>query len=283
MLAHCGVLRKDQEATVGALDISKFGLATLDQDDKLDPPTAVDKTFLIYKYASEPAHADEVVRFKRQHCHDTRIRMLGVWDTVGSLGLPDQIMHGLFQKFAEHLDEHRFGFLDMSLSPLIDAAYHAVAIDEHRKTFEPTLWSDPRVNQPGSPVEQVWFIGAHSNVGGGYEDDKLSNLALAWMIDKAKRHGLVFTQGYEEAVRQDCNACGQAHDSLAEFVPLIGVFLRKWGILDGLDRSIAEGSWIHASVNERLVKDSKYIPKSLRIVDNNGQRQVDPQRYHIVS
>lgn len=283
MLTRCGVLRRDQVARADALDVSKLELAILDEDDKLAAPTVVDKVFLMYKRADDAAHQAEVAHFKQQHCHDTHIRMIGVWDTVGSLGLPDQIMHGIFKNLAERLDERRFGFLDTSLSSSVAAAYHAVAIDEHRKTFAPTLWIDPRVNQPDGTVEQVWFVGAHSNVGGGYEDSKLSNIALVWMIDKAKKHGLVVVPGREQMIRQGCDANGKAHDSLAEIIPLIGGLLRKGGVLEGIDREIAAGSWIHTSVNERLVGDIDYAPASLQIVRRDGQRQVDPQRYRIVA
>jgi uncharacterized protein (DUF2235 family) len=116
MPVHCGVLRRDKVAAVDALNVSKFELVTLDQDDELAPPTAVDKVFLMYKRAADAAPQTEVAHFKQQYCHDTRIHMIGVWDTVGSLGLPDQIMHGIFKNLAERLDERLFGFLDTSLS-----------------------------------------------------------------------------------------------------------------------------------------------------------------------
>ena len=283
MLAQCGVLRRDAVPAVNMLDVSKLELEVLEQDDKLNPPTAIDKTFLMYKRAADPSFQADVARFKQQHCHDTNIGMIGVWDTVGAMGLPEEVLHGLFKRFVTRLDDKRFGFLDTTLSPRVEAAYHAVAIDEHRKTFAPTLWTGPRINQPGKNVEQVWFAGAHSDVGGGYPEDALSNLALAWMIDKARQHGLTFTAEREQAILTDCDACGTLHDSLKSFVPLLGGILIEHGILQGLAREIVAGSWLHASVNARLAGDTNYAPKSLRVVDSNGKRLVEATTYTLVS
>lgn len=67
-------------------------------------------------------------------------------------------------------------------------AFHAVAIDEWRKNYQCTLW-DPK-SKPNQRVEQVWFSGAHANIGGGYPDSSLSDIALTWMINKAVECGL---------------------------------------------------------------------------------------------
>ena len=119
---------------------------------------------------------------------DVKIRMVGVWDTVGALGIPGH----LFGDF----DQERYGFLDTTLNPCIEKAVHAVAIDERRASFLPTLWSNP----DGSPrandaqVQQVWFPGVHCDVGGSYAESQLSNITLRWMIDNAKASGLVFDE-----------------------------------------------------------------------------------------
>ncbi|MDF3010573.1 MAG: hypothetical protein K0S03_1369, partial [Burkholderiales bacterium] len=86
------------------------------------------------------------------------IRMIGVWDTVGSLGIPLRGLRWLTRR------EHQFH--DTELSGSVQVACHALAIDERRAPFAPTLWDyKPK---PGQQVEQVWFCGAHSDVGGGY-------------------------------------------------------------------------------------------------------------------
>src|SRR5437868_6547597 len=108
---------------------------------------------------------------------EVKVNMVGVWDTVGALGVPGH----LFSEF----DQEKYGFLDATLNPCIQKAYHAIAIDERRASFLPTLWSNP----DGSPrdnddqVQQVWFPGVHCDVGGSYADTQLSNITLRWMLD----------------------------------------------------------------------------------------------------
>jgi uncharacterized protein (DUF2235 family) len=101
------------------------------------------------------------------------IRCIGVWDTVGSLGIPDS-------RFCQKA----YSFHDTELGPGVEFAYHALAIDEQRGPFQPTIWhsnSQPRVKQT---LAQVWFSGVHSNVGGGYPEHELSDAALFWMCSK---------------------------------------------------------------------------------------------------
>ena len=111
------------------------------------------------------------------------IKCVGVWDTVGSLGIPGDWAKTL--SFAS-----RWYFHDVHLGPHIEVALHALAIDEKRAAFPPTLWEKP-IGQPlppGQIVEQVWFSGVHSNVGGSYPDSDLSDIALDWMIKRLRVH-----------------------------------------------------------------------------------------------
>ena len=111
---------------------------------------------------------------------DVTIKFLGVWDTVGALGIPGHLL--------ATANEKRFAFHDTSASPIVKHACHALAIDEHRDTFFPTLWTG---KQPeGSKIEQVWFAGAHADVGGGYITRKLADIPLVWMATKAEASGL---------------------------------------------------------------------------------------------
>nr|WP_100003480.1 DUF2235 domain-containing protein [Phyllobacterium zundukense] len=90
------------------------------------------------------------------------IKMVGVWDTVGALGIPFWSIQGLSRS--------TFQFLHTGLRVPIENGYHALAIDEHRASFSPTLWSVKSTTQAAprllSNVEQRWFVGAHANVGG---------------------------------------------------------------------------------------------------------------------
>lgn len=136
------------------------------------------------------------------------IKMVGVWDTVGALGVPWTEM--------PLIGRRNFYFHNTNLSVLIEHAYHAMGVDEHRGPYKPTLWTkftpekpDPKpgaaiaaalaaaARWPPQKVEQRWFIGAHSNVGGGYRDDALKRLPLAWLQEKADECGLKFAKKFE--------------------------------------------------------------------------------------
>lgn len=126
-----------------------------------------------------------------------RVTYLGIWDTVGSLGIPGYIA------FANAMNRG-FQFHDVSLSAMVDRARHAVAIDEQKYDFSPTLWdnldelnalrgADP--GSPAAPYQQVWFPGGHGSVGGGGERRGLSDAALLWIWEGASQAGLEFDLG----------------------------------------------------------------------------------------
>lgn len=93
-----------------------------------------------------------------------------------------------------HFDQARYGFLDTTLNPAVQDAFHAISIDERRSAFVPTLWTSPdgTPRQDDNQVQQVWLPGVHCDVGGGYAECELSNITLRWMIDNARSCGLAF-------------------------------------------------------------------------------------------
>lgn len=112
------------------------------------------------------------------------INAVGVWDTVGALGIPNEIFEG------SRVDHFRF--VDLTLNPKIKNGFHAVSLDEQRKDFVPTLW------EPEPRVAQELFPGAHSDVGGGYpiepaEAGLLSDFALEWMMNNLSQAALFNT------------------------------------------------------------------------------------------
>ncbi len=109
---------------------------------------------------------------------DVAIEVIGVWDTVGALGIPIALF--------SPLDHLLFRFYDTALHPNVRFGYHALAIDEKRESFTPTLW-DVREG-----IEQVWFAGVHADIGGGYKETGLSDLTLAWMLRNLQPHGMLF-------------------------------------------------------------------------------------------
>jgi uncharacterized protein (DUF2235 family) len=152
----------------------------------------VDKAYELYRdrNAYTTPDSDLMKSFRRNYCYEdiTPIKFIGVWDTVGSLGIPLPSYKLLNQK--------KYKFHDVTLSSYVEHAYHALALDERRVLFEPTLWrkSETVKNDPNHKqrMEQRWFCGVHSNVGGGYKDCGLSNIALDWFIKKAQFAGLCF-------------------------------------------------------------------------------------------
>lgn len=128
-----------------------------------------------------------------KYSQPVNVKMVGVWDTVGSIGWKGGNLRGVSRA--------SFGYLQTGLFIHIQNAYQALAIDEHRQDFMPTLW-DKRIPRdakaviaqprPISSVEQRWFVGAHANVGGGYPTDFLAQASLRWMMKKAEARGLTF-------------------------------------------------------------------------------------------
>ncbi|MDP9344811.1 MAG: DUF2235 domain-containing protein, partial [Actinomycetota bacterium] len=139
----------------------------------------------------------EAELFRRSFAHpEVRIHFVGVWDTVGALGIP-----GLPARIARG----RWGFHDTKLSSYVDFAYQALAIDEQRRPFLPTLWQRQE-HATEQVLQQVWFAGAHSDVGGGYPDPSLSEIALLWIVERAHSCGLQFTA---EAFTRVAQAVGE--------------------------------------------------------------------------
>ncbi|HYC52322.1 MAG TPA: DUF2235 domain-containing protein [Gemmatimonadaceae bacterium] len=192
---------------------------------RLEHATRVDEAYAMYRDRSEPKSPNgrEAVAFRSQFSHalETPIKCIGVWDTVGSLGVPTGGPIGA-------LTRRRYGFHDVRLSRYVEHAFHALAIDERRKPFAPTIWGvrESDVSKPGRTqvVEQVWFPGVHSNVGGGYADTSLSNLAFLWMLNRASSCGLAVAPDLGKRYGGDC--CGRMYDSMTWFYKILGVHLR---------------------------------------------------------
>ena len=160
-----------------------------------------------------------------------RIRFIGVWDTVGAVGFPD----GTWPKrLLWILSGYRVPwFKNYYLSHIVDQACHALAIDDERRTFHPELWdervpSDSRVpeqrralGRDGKPrdarLEQVWFAGAHSNVGGGYVKHGMSLVTLHWMMRRAEAAGLRFSPLDKQMYAERQNPHDHLYDSRRGF------------------------------------------------------------------
>lgn len=192
----------------------------------------VTEAYRLYRQRRGDADTPEALEFRSRYSREIEIKFMGLWDTVGALGIP---LRGL-----RILTMWRYRFHDVELSQMVRNAYHALAIDEKRESFEPTLWETKA--KPGQEVEQVWFVGAHSDVGGGLPQAGLSDLALLWMKEKAEAHGLAFDEQKLKEFRPD--GFGEAHDSRRGIYKFLSSRTRRLG-----DKALTEA--VHPCVIER--------------------------------
>lgn len=225
--------------------IATCGLPTKDPD-----PNLVNKAFDAYRQKDQRAAI--LATLGDYGLVKANITMVGVWDTVGALGIPALL---------GRIDPFRFGFLDTGLSPQIQNAYQALAIDERREEFPATLWTSPPA--PGQTVEQVYFTGVHCDVGGGYPDDAgtgtaLSDITFSWMMAKAQSLGLemdaTFAAKYASPIDKKY-ALDTKHES---WCPL-------W--LFPKMRVIAANATLANSVVVRCQADGTYRPGNLSLVN----------------
>jgi uncharacterized protein (DUF2235 family) len=158
----------------------------------------------IYRTRRDGPDSEAAAAFRKQFARDIRFRFVGVWDTVGALGLP---LHA-----AIRLNAALYQFHDTRLSGIVDRAYHALAVDENRAEYAATLWEP--AERPGQVIEQRWFPGSHADVGGGYPDRRLSDVSLRWMQDRAADAGLAVSP---VGVADD-NYAGTSTDSYLHFL-----------------------------------------------------------------
>jgi uncharacterized protein (DUF2235 family) len=126
------------------------------------------------QHKDDPQFREFVNRLKTMGLTTTsvKIKACGVWDTVSAMGV--QLPAWLPQPPSK-----RLALVDTGVPQCVENAFHAMALDERRSAFWPLPWSRPSEN---SNLRETWFLGAHADVGGGYEDAGLANVALIWMI-----------------------------------------------------------------------------------------------------
>lgn len=186
------------------------------------------------------------------------IRFIGVWDTVDAVGLPFDELSGALNKV------FRFKFPDHVLGDHVQRACHALSIDDERRTFHPLLWdetSEQKQDGPTDRIEQVWFPGVHSNVGGGYPKQGLSLVSLYWMLNQAEGAGLRFVDCDRHLFVDHQNPFDKLYDSRSG----LAVYYRY------LPRDIAAichksgtSPKIHLSTIERVIQGSGgYAPGNM--------------------
>ncbi|MEC7816559.1 MAG: DUF2235 domain-containing protein [Pseudomonadota bacterium] len=194
----------------------------------------IEEAFRLYKTKKYKPNDEHSMDWKRRFAvtERTRIKFVGVWDTVGALGLP-------FTFFGLIKDQDLF--YDRKIGSNIEVARHALSLDEEREDFEPTLWEQ----RPEVDLAQVWFAGVHSDVGGGYPPDKdgtsLADIPLLWLAEEAEKHSLVFSP----FIRKDTNPAAKQHNEYKGKYKLLGKRTREIPAPDALK------TWVHESVKAR--------------------------------
>lgn len=212
-----------------------------------------------------------------------KIHFVGVWDTVDAVGVPFGELKKRVNLVWQKLFKRRCWFFkdDKPHNDILHA-YQALALDDERRTFRPLVWKAPNseslysacplnsnedniscVTEDGTrsktqTVKQVWFAGAHANVGGGYPKDSLSLVPLVWMMAKAKQCGLQFLERKWADYREDADSHGRMYDSRT-----------GWGRFYRYARrnpyAHHPSPTVHKSVEERIArKTDYYAPKTLK-------------------
>lgn len=226
--------------------IANCGLPTKNPDAHL-----VDAAFHAYRDKDE--RAATLATLGAYGLVDAKLTMVGVWDTVGSLGIP-AVIGGVSPLLC--------GFLDTGLHPDVLNAYHAVAIDERRAEFPATLWTSAPA--PGQCIEQVYFCGVHNDVGGGYDDDAgtgtaLSDITLSWMMAKAQSLGLTIDPAVAAAYPGPYDK-KYALDTKHESWNPLWLFPKV--------RDVAANATLANSVNIRCQFDGTYKPGNIALAGN---------------
>ncbi len=173
--------------------------------------------------------------FKATYCQPCKPYFIGVWDTVESLG-------------------YFYGkrFFDATLHHDTPYGYHAIAIDEKREKFLPSIWDEAN-KAPHQTIEQVWFPGVHADVGGSYTERGLSDGAFEWMMWRSYRAGLRLKSNWRDGLETDPTDSKSLHESRTGL----------WKLWPAVHRDIPEGALVHQSVVDRINAGLGYNPLNL--------------------
>lgn len=218
----------------------------------------LEEAYALYRDRLAHPRGTESQLFRRSYSYETPIHFIGVWDTVGALGIPLSGLR-LINAF-----NRRWQFHDVDLSTTVRAAFQALAIDEKRGPFKPAIWRQ-QDNAGDQRLEQVWFSGVHCDVGGGYQDASLADVALLWLAARARTCGLSLRpNGFPVPpaattfdVVVDPDPMGRLHESRKAFYRLLPPFVRPIGETDPVHEYAASTAIL------RTTEDSGYRPPGL--------------------
>lgn len=224
-------------------------------------PDLIQKAMVIYKKNNRNGLAKAFI--DKHHTMWTKIKFVGVWDTVAALGVPIRGLDVILDRFRSHT------FHDFRLGEGVEHARQALAIDDERQTFHPIIW-DPISEQKNKTLKQVWFAGVHTDIGGGYEQAQLSDISLKWMLREATQHGLLIyekSKTHFNLLATTSNSNGHMHNEQTGFMgKLFRRKVRTW------KQEIHGQPCVHESVMKRINNPNnkptpKYAPWILGYLD----------------
>jgi uncharacterized protein (DUF2235 family) len=223
--------------------------------------------------------------------HKPRIRFVGLWDTVAAYGGPIVELVRAFDDWIRPLS-----LRNQVLSDKVDFGRQAFALDDERDAFHPVPWDEPR-GTDRERIKQVWFAGAHADVGGGYPDDSLAYVSLAWMMGEARLAGLELREDKVVEANRVANAFGPIHDPRAGFGSyyryqprIVGAYVEppEPGTESQEDpelrnQGLNHYAWVHQSVIHRITAGTDgyapiTLPETFVIVDHKRDDSTIPPR-----
>jgi len=262
MLQECGLIDRTHQTclTDGKFDYEKFVLQ-------------IKKAFQHYK-TKQGQQLKKTIGVK-----EVRIKFLGIWDTVSALGFPYHrssdswagdlqerpLLVWLLRAIDEFFDFGPFAhkFYNYTPNEIVDHVYHAIAIDDERKSFLPRIWDETYLK---GKISQVWFAGMHADVGGGYYQTELAYVTMLWMMERAEHHGLDLLEGALQDAKEKSNIHGKLHNSREGLKIYYRYAARDIEELctrydEGGDRKINGPIQIHQSVIDRMDQATdRYTP-----------------------
>jgi uncharacterized protein (DUF2235 family) len=213
----------------------------------------IDRAYAMYR-SKEGVDSEHALAFRRANSYEIEIKFVGVWDTVGALGVPLRSFAGF--------DAKQYDFHDTKLSAIVRNAFQALAVDEHREPYKPTFWQpqDPRDIARGQTLKQLWFSGAHADVGGGYKGGhSIAHLSMRWMLQQASACGLS-VEMIPTPAEDEVLSC-VLHDSFGEFLGgIYSVFSDRYYRPAG--RADDGPQTLDRFVRKRVASRTDYRPKN---------------------